>query len=577
MKCIVKLAAWLMITIAAVIVAIFIMLQTQWGTAQLTKWINSRSGYQLTVDNIIYRLSSPTHLVLKNVTFGRKDQAPGVTAQTIDIGLSSRHLFHPRMVLLQNGTLRLASDALPEKLQADRLQLSSMALHIPAGSLALSAEHVNGSVTPWHPTPGRILGTTSQFQMSAGALSLGHLPATNVLVQGRVDGDKLTLSTIGADVAQGSLTGSVQRNASGDWEVDRLQLGDIRLQSDKTPSAFLSPLTYLPSLDIKRLDITDARLQGTDWAVTDLNVSLRGIAFIQGNWQSQAGKLLMNASEVVAGPVHLIDPGVNANFSRQGIKIRQFRSRWESGLVRVSGQWLRDSQQLLLDDVTLVGLEYTLPGNWKALWMKTLPAWLKNLIVSRVSVSRCLLIDIDPAFPFQLTSLQGTGNNMQLVNEQQWGIWAGKAAFDAVSATFNKVDVSNPSIVFDATPSAITIGELSAFPEKGLLEATATISQQPDRQITLNLNGWEIPVAILQKWGWPNVPLKGEGNLQLTATGNMHASMPLKSSVNAKLHVIDTKGKRWEQIMRQGNLIAPSLPTTTEAQPAGAISSAREP
>lgn len=105
--------------------------------------------------------------------------------------------------------------------------------------------------------------------MSAGSLTLNGVPATNVLIEGQLNGKEVVLSTIGADMARGSLTGSALRNADGSWIIDTLRLNEIRLQSDKTLMAFFAPLTTIPSLQIGRLDVTDARLQGPDWAVTD--------------------------------------------------------------------------------------------------------------------------------------------------------------------------------------------------------------------------------------------------------------------------------------------------------------------
>lgn len=72
----------------------------------------------------------------------------------------------------------------------------------------------------------------------------------------------------------------------------------------------------------------DARLQGPDWAVTDLDLSLRNMTFSKDDWQTQEGKLSMNASEFIYGSLHLFDPIINTEFSPQGVALRQF-NRWE--------------------------------------------------------------------------------------------------------------------------------------------------------------------------------------------------------------------------------------------------------
>ena len=411
---------------------------------------------------------------------------------------------------------------------------------------------MNGGVIPWSPEAGKILGSKAQIQLSASSLTLNDVPTTNVLIEGSIDHGRVTLSNIGADVARGALTGVAQRNTDGSWVVENLRLNDIRLQSDKSLADFFAPLTTIPSLQIGRLEVTDARLQGPDWAVTDLDLSLRNMTFSKDDWQTQEGKLSMNASEFIYGSLHFFDPILNAEFSPQGIALRQFTTRWEGGMLRTSGNWMRNNKALVLDDAAIAGLEYTLPENWKQLWMKPLPAWLNSLTLKKFSASRNLVIDIDPAFPWQLTALDGYGANLGLVQNNQWGIWSGNATLNAAAATFNRTDVRRPSLALTANGSTINISELSAYTEKGLLEATASISQLPQRQAQVSLNGRGVPMTILQQWGWPALPLSGDGNIQLTASGNIQADTPLKPTVNGQLHAVNAEKQQVTQTMQAG-------------------------
>ena len=139
-----------------------------------------------------------------------------------------------------------------------------------------------------------------------------------------MDNGVVTLNTLGADIARGTLTGNAKRRADGSWLVDNLRLNEIRLQSAKPLNEFLAPLTSVPSLQIGRLDVTDARLQGPGWAVTDLDLNLRNLTLSHNGWQSDDGTLSMNASEFIYGSLNFLDPIVNAELSPQGIALRQF-------------------------------------------------------------------------------------------------------------------------------------------------------------------------------------------------------------------------------------------------------------
>ncbi|MCP2124167.1 UNVERIFIED_ORG: hypothetical protein J2Y93_004212 [Pantoea agglomerans] len=563
MKFIGKLIIYLLLALLVVVLAFYILLQTRWGASQVSNWVTVNTDYELNFDLMDHRFSSPSHLILENVTFGRDGKPATLVAKKVDIGLSSRQVtdpLHMDTITLFDGTLNLSPQTAPLPFQADRLQLNNMAFNSPNTEWDLSAQKVTGGVSPWQPEAGNVLGKNAQIQMSAGSLTLNGVPASNVLIQGQLNGKEVVLSTIGADMARGSLTGSALRNADGSWIIDSMRLNEIRLQSDKSLMDFFAPINTLPSLQIGRLEVTDARLQGPDWAVTDLDLSLRNLTLSKGDWQSQEGRLSMNASEFIYGSLHLFDPILNAEFSPQGIALRQFTSRWEGGMVRTSGNWLRDGKALVLDDAAIAGLEYTLPENWKTLWMDPLPEWLNSVTLKKFGLSRNLVIDIDPAFPWQITSLDGYGANLQLAKDRQWGVWGGSATLNGAAATFNRVDVRRPSLALNANAATVNITDLSAFTEKGILEATATVSQLPQRQTTVSLNGRGVPLNVLQQWGWPALPITGDGNIQLTASGSVQANAPLKPTVNGKLNAVNMDKQQVQQTMTGGVVSSPPSP-----------------
>ena len=566
MKFIGKLLVGILAVLLIAILALYILVQTRWGAAQVSSWITVNTDYELNFDLMDHRFSSPTHLVLKNVTFGRDGQPATLVAKMVDIGVSSRQLtdpLHMDTITLFDGTLNLSPQTAPLPFQADRLLLNNMAFNSPNTAWDLSAQKVTGGVRPWDPEAGNVLGKKANIQISAGSLTLNGVPASNVLIEGELSDKEVVLTTIGADMARGSLTGTARRDANGGWKVDNMRLNDIRLQSDKSLADFFAPITTLPSLQIGRLDVTDARLQGPDWAVTDLDLSLRNLTLSQGDWQSEDGRLSMNASEFIYGSLHLFDPILNAEFSPQGIALRQFTSRWEGGMLRTSGNWLRSGKALVLDDVAVAGLEYTLPENWKTQWMETLPEWLHSVTLRKFGLSRNLVIDVDSTFPWQVTALDGYGTNLQLAKDRQWGVWAGTATLNGAAATFNRVDVRRPSLSLTANASTIAINELSAFTEKGILEAKASVSQTPVRQTTINLTGRGVPLNVIQQWGWPALPVTGDGNIQLTASGNVQKDSPLKPTVNGRVNAVNMDKQQVTQTMTGGAVSTVETPAPT--------------
>lgn len=550
MKFIGKLLLTLLLVVVLAVVLLYVVGQTRWAASQLSKWVSDRSNYHLTLSKISHSWEQPAQISLQGVTLARGNQPQALVAQQIDLGLSLRQITQPRYfhsVTLRDGTLNVQPQTLALPIQADILQLSNMALQSNDADWRLNAQKVNAGITPWHPKAEHILGDNNQFQLSAGSLSLNGLPASRVLVQGEVKQGKLLLNDFGADLAQGALTGKASRDADGSWSVERLRLSHVRLQTPLTLAQFWQHVTTLPPVSVKRFDLIDARLEGQGWAFNDLDLSLQNTRIHNGDWQSQDGTLNVNASDIITGRLHLIDPIMTMRLSPAGVAIQQFTSRWEGGLLRASGSWLRATKRLQLDEVTAVALEYTLPQNWREQWLAPLPDWLAQVFVTKLAANRNLLIDINPSFPFQLTALDGYGSNLLLASDHHWGLWSGSLNLNASAATFNKVDVRRPSLALTADQQQIAVTEMSAFMPDGLLDAKATVSQLPGKPFSLSLSGRSVPLNTLQQWGWQPVPLEGDGNLQLQLRGLLNSDGPFKDSVQGNLQATAKEGQTVSQ------------------------------
>ncbi|WP_432322726.1 AsmA family protein [Yersinia enterocolitica] len=563
MKFLGKVLLTLLLLLVLSIVLCYVLLQTSWAAGWLSRWVSDNSEYRLSLGKIDHSWSQPGQVSFTDVTLGRAKQPAFLIAQQAVLSLSWRQLTEPRHFLslnLQNGSLTLNNSTSPLPLQADTLRLTNMALNTTiepqnkADQWKVTGQQVNGGLIPWQPLPGNSLGENAQFQFSAGSLTINGITAEKLYLQGSIQKNALNLSNFGADIAQGELTGNASQSADGSWLVDRLRLSNIRLQTPATLEDVWNTFLQLPPITLKRFDLIDARVEGKNWAFNDLDLTLKNITFKQGDWQSDEGELSLNAGDIIKGNIHLIDPIATFTLSPAGVAINQFSTRWQDGLLRTQGNWLRDSHRLQLDELTLVALVYTLPTDWKQQWQQTLPNWLSEVYVSKLNANRNLLIDISPDFPFQITSLDAAGTNLLLAKNHQWGVWSGSLMLNAGNATFNKNDVRRPSLALSANEQQITVSDLSAFTKEGLLEATATIDQTPGRALSLALTGRSVDLNILQNWGWPALPLQGLGNLKLRISGNLTADKPLKPTINGSLQATDSHGQQVNQTMQNGEV-----------------------
>ena len=139
----------------------------------------------------------------------------------------------------------------------------------------------------------------AQIQFSAGSLSLNDVPATNALIEGSIDNDRVTLTNLRADIARGTLTGNAQRNADGSWQVEKPAHGGYPSAKRKIANRLLCAITLCPvRCRLVAWKSSTLVLQGPDWAVTDLDLSLRNTTFSKDDWQTQEGNRSMNRQRV---------------------------------------------------------------------------------------------------------------------------------------------------------------------------------------------------------------------------------------------------------------------------------------
>lgn len=521
----------------------YFFLQTDWGARKLTQWLSGMTKWHLSLRNIEHAFSRPSHLILRGFTFGRDGQPAMVVAETVDLKLSLAQFNrwrHFDMITLSQGEINLALLNNEEQwpVETDFLQLKSIKINHPNHLFPFKASQITGGIAPWKPEGGNFLGATARFKMSIGKLDAGALPFEQVLIEGDIRNYALTLTKIGANLAHGAITGSAKRNTQGEWTFDKLRINGVRLQMPHKLQDIVSRIDALPAIAIKQVDMTDMRLQGDDWAVSDLALSLKNLSLQQRRWQSINGSLVVNASDLIYRDTHISNPFVDARFTNEAVTLNTINLRWANGVVRASGRWLRESKQLLLDELIAAGMEITLPESWRDVWISTLPNWLNRIEIRKFSLNRNLLIDIDEKFPFQLTALNGSGKQVVFADRHRWGFWSGDMNLNAAGATFNRTDLRQPSLQISADAQRIAITEFSAITDTdGLLEGKATIGQQAARLLTLSLQGRSVDANILHNWGWPLLPMAGITDQQLTLTTHIQTGESFRENAYGSLKV----------------------------------------
>lgn len=548
MKLYVRLVILIVTLIVLLPLAGYGFLQTRYGIALLTGWINTDRPYSVTFNRISYHLSRPATLSLHQLRLDTAQQSEILTADQADIQFSFAQLtdfWHVSSVTLQHGIWRLA-DAMPSlPIYTNVLRLQNITF---SGQSAAN-NHWQLSGVKGHIRLSAATGRLD-FNLAATDFALYDIRSDQIQLQGQIENGTLNLSDIKARLYRGTLHGSLQRHPDGSWLVRQLDLAHLRLQTDKTPQQIAAYLTQLPPIVVQRLTVNDARLEGIAWAASDVNLQLTDLKLDQQHWYSDQGMFNLNASDLIYKSVHLIQPMINARFSAQGIRFEKLASQWQKSQIQTSGQWLRASKTLALETLNISHLEYTLPENWQTFWRKPLPDWLENIRLDNLSASQNLIINIHPDFPFQLTDLSVSGQQLQLVKQRHHHFWLGDIQLKTRQSTFNGVELYQSTLTLHASPQQLS-SQLHTKMSAGELTASASVCQCDARFFNLRLQGQSSPRWLTQ-WGWPEPVMPTATNIQLEMQGRLAGYGILAASVDAHLQLTGTDGAITHQMLKSG-------------------------
>lgn len=531
-----------------VIPALYFTIQTKQGATWISHWLsNSNNNYQISVDKIIHSFTTPLQLEIKHLRVKRNGN------EIINVE-SAMAAFNPNLfddpnwlghLQLQNGTVYIKNSSLTTlPLSSDWLLLKEIDLTVSTTKGDVFFQQVNAGISPW--TPNDTVNYDSIFRLSALKFSMNQYAGEHLLILGRMKKGSFIIDAFGADLPHGDITGQVYKVKKGPWVINNLYLNHFRWQGSESLSDIYQWFSDLPPIEIKQLNIINASLEGNEWAFNDANLSLKNIKWQDGNWlaENEDSNAKFSAESTVFRELHIDDPIVKLKLNNRDIEIQQINARWQGGLIRVDGTW--KNNELTLGNVIVSGIEYTLPANWRSLLHYQFPEWLQTLNINHLTSNRNVIVDVNDSFPFQLTLLDINGNDLHLIDHHRFNLWQGELSAYAHNATFNKVDLRYPAMTLRGNREQIDFAKVSAFISNGLIDGQLIVSQMNNQNFSLKLTGHNVPVDLLNHWGWQPSPMKGDGNIEFKLS-----QQEGEPSLTGQLEATNNQGQKILQIIPQ--------------------------
>ncbi|APG51647.1 TPA: AsmA family protein [Providencia stuartii] len=577
MRWLTKLIIALLLLFLLAVIFTYAGLQTRWGASYASHFLSKFTDFDIDVGIMGHEFSNAGEFVFQDVKIASRNQDMTLDAKQIVVDVNWRNLFSGtairRFVITQGNLAATTSEtSTPIPLSANILQFENSNIQLNQAENRLQVSGFTGGITPWQPTTNHPFGY-GDFRFTTKQLDINELPLKNVAITGKLQENFTEFTDASGYLNNGYITGSGKALADGSITINSLAMDKVGWQNSIPFDSLREAIESQRTILLKNVALTNVDLQGKDWAISGLNTEIDHINWVRGSWSSPKSHINFTVNQLVIKDQQVDTLIGDLNIQGDNLNIEKLSGYYYKGVFSLNGVWQRNDQTLTLNDAKLAGILYTLPENWLQFFSQPSPNWLSGLTIKQFTLSQSLLMNIDSRFPFELTALSGNVENVSLIKQKQWGIWSGKASFNADSGTVNQVMIRRPYMDLRQSGQASAAASLTASTDKGVVKVGLLVKQSPKKvPFLLRASGTNVDLSVLNQWGWQGFPPQVIGDFDTSLQGDLLAPS-LAKSVNGELVATPLQGKQMYRTVVNG-VVTSSVESDappTESQPVGSL------
>lgn len=486
----------------------YLLVQTQWGAHYAGLMLsNYNSQYTISFERVSHSITKPYELTFENLKIQDKAQSRTyLTSQKVVIGLLKNDLLQLNRLdylLLENGQIEVLQHNAEFNVQF--LQLKNISVHYldTAQNIEITLSNIYGGAKPWST---RLLTDRldTQFNFTIQRAIYNQFKSESVFVQGIQKNQQLRLSNLGGNINQGFFTANLVILPNNQIDVAQLKLNNIHFQSTDNVSRINDLITDLPYTTVQLLSIINGSVSLPNLTIEKANLEAKNIRY-DGQWQLDKSDLSFDAQSIVWQDELVEQPLLQWYHADDKIILEQAIALWNKGNIKLTGSW--QNGLLTIDNMIAGGIRYQLPTRWyQTLDTHTLPdIFPDHIVIKQFMLMPSLLIDTDPQFPFQLSSFEAFGNDININTSQHHVNINGSMLLKADNATFNTVELNKPDLSMTLTDKNYLL-TFSTLIEQGILEGQAHLFTTQQLK-SLTLNAHTVDSQVLALWHLINNPL----------------------------------------------------------------------
>ena len=399
-------------------------------------------------------------------------------------------------ITLTSGMLKLkeSEQTLSQWQQATFHQIALKNAHYNDGTFFIDNLNVQVQLPTWL-EPHQIV-PYGDIQLSAESLRWNGEKFDNLLVDLHYQPQNSTLYGTSFNWRDSLVSGQGEQYPQG-WSLVNVTVDKLHLNQDQLSSLLDKPWQNWPIRlrDINSLDLLNADIQYGGWHFQHASLSLENASLPFSLWQSSAN-LSLQADSISFQDQIFINPHLQAQFQPNDINVEDLSFDWQQGQVNITGQI--EPNQWQINSASINDVKWTIKPDNRLQWMHHLVQYTPLTKITHLSVKRSQVIQLAQAPFWQISGLNLTGNNLQIIpTPTLWEIWDGRLEASAVSASYDQYLSSHAALTTQSIDGLWQLEQLFLPLTQGYLKALGQVDlNTPSKPWTLQLDANGVPVEF---------------------------------------------------------------------------------
>ncbi len=547
MKWLLKVVTTIVIIALAGLALLLAGLHTPYAPQMLAYILQYQGQNNVSIDAVEYNIGKPWHIQLIQL------RSDGFSIPHVDAWLSPQSLWQRRWVF---DGLRLEGKQSTAWLQAiptihvKRLALKNTSLSFPS----LTLKNANIEVDNWHYNARNQQHYFSgSFQLTAPHWQSEQWQGEQLVVNGRYVNklwriDALTTQWLGGEV---SISGDIDVKNGG--YIDQLTLSNIKLQETGLIDLMQRQAEAVQTwpIAINRIDIVQSHIDTPQRQAQSINMSLQNWQWPLSWAEQKRAKLSFSADALKQGDWFLDSPLLEAHFQPGQASIDIATTKFLDGFVLAKGAFT--PTEMLFDELRINGVDWVLQDTLSfsestltpspdslSLYTKLKSGWdhFDTVSVTQFHVGQSRITSNQPNWPWQLSGINASGQDVVLKSEGKTGLWQGYLDIGMARGSLNHVITQYPKVTMQSQAGDWKINTITMPFSQGILEGEASINlRETGQPWVLNLFGDNIPTSLYSRWLNLPILLEGNNDLTLSASGLAQSVQLAQYSLDAELRL----------------------------------------